>query len=109
MIESLFQWSFLPVSFPLAIRFVATSLIVLCDAPDDLIVATRQALHEHEMDFVKKGPLGGGHKGVSKPQYRAKKCRNSEYRLQCIVAQEIQHGEDETSMYGTECFSNTEV
>ena len=34
----------LPSSFPLAMRLVATSLIVLCDAPEDRIAATRQAL-----------------------------------------------------------------
>lgn len=35
----------LPVRRPLAIKLVATSLIVLCEAPDDLILATRQALY----------------------------------------------------------------
>ena len=34
----------LPSSFPLAMRLVATNLIVLCDAPEDRIAATRQAL-----------------------------------------------------------------
>lgn len=34
----------LPRSFPLAIRFVATSFIVLCEAPDDLILATKHDL-----------------------------------------------------------------
>ena len=33
-----------PANLPLAIRFVATSFIVLCDAPDERIVATRHAL-----------------------------------------------------------------
>lgn len=33
-----------PVRRPLAIRFVATSLMVLWDAPEDLTLATRQAL-----------------------------------------------------------------
>ena len=33
-----------PESLPLAIKFVATSLMVLCEAPDERIVATRQAL-----------------------------------------------------------------
>ena len=33
-----------PANLPLAIRFVATSFIVLCDAPEERIVATRHAL-----------------------------------------------------------------
>ena len=33
-----------PLIFPLAMRFVATSLIVLCETPEDRMLATRQAL-----------------------------------------------------------------
>ena len=33
-----------PRSFELAMRLVATSLMVLCEAPEDLIVAARHAL-----------------------------------------------------------------
>ena len=43
------QWTngeYIPISFASAIRFVATSLMVLCEAPDDRMVAARQALNE---------------------------------------------------------------
>ena len=36
-----------PESFPLAMRLVATSLIVLCEAPDERMLATRQALQSN--------------------------------------------------------------
>lgn len=38
----------LPASFPLAIIFVATSLMVLCEGPDEVIVVTRQAFSESQ-------------------------------------------------------------
>lgn len=38
-----------PASLPLAIRFVATSFMVLCEAPEERIVATRQALWRKRM------------------------------------------------------------
>ena len=49
MDESMSQWTngeYIPISFASAIRFVATSLMVLCEAPDDRMVAARQALNE---------------------------------------------------------------
>lgn len=38
----------LPASLPLAIMLVATSLIVDCEGPDEVMVVTRQALSESQ-------------------------------------------------------------
>ena len=39
---------FIPDSLLFAMRFVATNLMVLCEAPEDLIVAAKQALEGGE-------------------------------------------------------------
>ena len=49
-----------PLIFPLAMRFVATSLMVLCETPEDRMLATRQALqnikrrHGLEYHYINK-------------------------------------------------------
>lgn len=37
-----------PASFPLAIMLVATSLMVLCEGPEEVMVVTRQAFRESQ-------------------------------------------------------------